>query len=49
MGLRVIVGDYTSGGVRTALTALLYLLAIVLFFMGSIALLTVPNILPAAT
>ena len=48
MGLRVIVGDYTSGGVRTALTALLYLLAIVLFFMGSIALLTVPNILPTA-
>jgi succinate dehydrogenase / fumarate reductase membrane anchor subunit len=49
MGLRTIVGDYTRGGVRTALTMLLYLIAIVLFFMGTIALVTVPNVLPAAT
>jgi succinate dehydrogenase / fumarate reductase membrane anchor subunit len=48
MGLRTIVGDYTRGGLRTALTMGLYLVAIVLFAMGSIALLTVPNILPAA-
>jgi succinate dehydrogenase / fumarate reductase membrane anchor subunit len=48
MGLRTIVQDYTRGGVRTALTMLLYLIAIVLFFMGTIALVTVPNVLPAA-
>ena len=46
MGLRIIVGDYTRGGVRTVLTMGLYLLAIVLFAMGTIALLTVPNVLP---
>jgi succinate dehydrogenase / fumarate reductase, membrane anchor subunit len=49
MGLRIIVGDYTRGGVRTVLTMALYLLAIVLFVMGSIALLTVPHILPGQT
>jgi succinate dehydrogenase / fumarate reductase membrane anchor subunit len=49
MGLRIIVGDYTRGGVRTVLTMALYLLAIVLFAMGTIALVTVPNVLPAAT
>jgi succinate dehydrogenase / fumarate reductase membrane anchor subunit len=48
MGLRIIVGDYTRGGVRTVLTMGLYLLAIVIFAMGSIALLTVPSILPKA-
>ena len=48
MGLRIIVGDYTRGGVRTVLTMGLYLLAIVIFFMGTIALLTVPDFLPKA-
>ena len=48
MGLRIIVGDYTRGGVRTVLTMGLYLLAIVIFAMGTIALLTVPNFLPKA-
>jgi succinate dehydrogenase / fumarate reductase membrane anchor subunit len=48
MGLRTIVGDYTRGGVRTALTMLLYLIAIVLFFMGTIALVTAPRILPGS-
>ena len=46
MGLRIIVGDYTRGGLRTVLTMGLYLLAIVIFAMGTIALLTVPRILP---
>lgn len=46
MGLRIIVGDYTRGGVRTVLTMGLYLLAIVIFFMGTIALVTVPDFLP---
>ena len=49
MGLRIIVGDYTRGGVRTVLTMGLYLLAIVIFAMGTIALLTVPDFLPKPT
>jgi succinate dehydrogenase / fumarate reductase membrane anchor subunit len=49
MGLRIIVGDYTRGGLRTAITMVLYLLAIVLFFMGTIAMITVPAILPGQT
>jgi succinate dehydrogenase / fumarate reductase membrane anchor subunit len=49
MGLRTIVGDYTRGNVRTLITMSLYALAIVLFAMGSIALLTVPRILPPAS
>ncbi|HET7029351.1 MAG TPA: hypothetical protein VFI34_02480 [Candidatus Limnocylindrales bacterium] len=48
MGLRTIVGDYTRGGLRTTLTMGLYLIAIVLFFMGTIAIIAVPNVLPAA-
>ena len=46
MGLRVIVGDYTRGGLRTVLTMALYLIAIVLFFMGTVVLVSVPRVLP---
>ena len=49
MGLRTIVHDYTRGGLRTTMTMALYLMAIVLFVMGSIVLLSVPNLLPKAT
>ena len=42
MGLRTVVGDYTSGGVRTGLTMALYLGAIVLFAMGTIVVATLP-------
>ncbi|MEO5940810.1 MAG: succinate dehydrogenase [Candidatus Limnocylindrales bacterium] len=50
MGLRTIVGDYTRGGLRTVLTMGLYLLAITLFLMGTIALLTAKSVgLPVAT
>jgi succinate dehydrogenase membrane anchor subunit len=49
MGLRTIVGDYTHGSIRTAITMVLYVLAIVLFAMGSIVLLTVPRVLPPTT
>jgi succinate dehydrogenase hydrophobic anchor subunit len=48
MGLRVIVLDYTRGGTRTVLTMGLYLIGIVIFFMGTIALVTAPRVLPAA-
>ena len=42
MGLRMVVQDYTKGSVRTALTALLYLGAVVLFAMGSFAVALLP-------
>ncbi len=42
MGLRMVVQDYTKGSVRTALTGLLYLGAVVLFAMGSFAVALLP-------
>ena len=42
MGLRTVVGDYTRGGVRTAITMGLYLGAIILFALGTIVLVTLP-------
>ena len=48
MGLRTVVQDYTRGGLRTTITMALYLMAIVLFVMGSIVLLTIPSLLPKA-
>ncbi len=40
MGMRTVVQDYTSGGLRMALTLLLYMGAIVIFAMGTIAVAT---------
>ena len=40
MGLRTVVQDYTKGGLRTALTMALYVGAIVVFAMGTIAVAT---------
>ena len=40
MGMRTVVGDYTKGGVRTVLTMALYIGALVLFAMGTIAVMT---------
>ncbi|MEA2519673.1 MAG: succinate dehydrogenase / fumarate reductase, rane anchor subunit [Chloroflexota bacterium] len=48
MGLRTIVGDYARGGLRTLLTMALYLIAIALFLMGTVALIAVDRIVPAA-
>ena len=48
MGMRTVVQDYTSGGLRTLLTMLLYLLAIALFAMGTIVVVTLPMPGPAA-
>jgi succinate dehydrogenase / fumarate reductase membrane anchor subunit len=42
MGVRTVVGDYTRGGVRTALTMGLYALALVLFAMGTMVVATLP-------
>ena len=42
MGVRTVVGDYTRGGIRTALTMGLYGLALVLFAMGTMAVASLP-------
>lgn len=41
MGMRTVINDYTRGGVRMALTMLLYIVALVLFAMGTFAVATV--------
>ena len=42
MGMRVVVGDYTRGGLRMALMAGLYLSALVLFVLGTAVVMTLP-------
>ena len=42
MGLRIVIGDYTSGRLRFFLTMLLYVGAIVIFALGTIAVATFP-------
>jgi succinate dehydrogenase / fumarate reductase membrane anchor subunit len=42
MGVRTVVGDYTRGGLRMALTTGLYVLALVLFAMGTMVVATLP-------
>jgi len=46
MGVRTIVQDYTRGGLRMLTTMVLYVLAIGLFLMGSVVLITAPRVLP---
>jgi len=46
MGMRIVVGDYTNGGARIALTTGLYVLAALLFVMGTIVVMTLPNVIP---
>ena len=48
MGMRIIVVDYTRGGTRTVLITSLYLLAIVLFVLGTMVVMTLPNPVPPA-
>lgn len=43
MGMRIVVHDYTRGSLRMALTMLLYLGAILIFAMGTMALVTFPD------
>ena len=40
MGVRTVIGDYTSGGVRSVLTLLLYLVGLLLLAMGSMVVFT---------
>jgi succinate dehydrogenase / fumarate reductase membrane anchor subunit len=46
MGVRTVIADYTSGGARTALTIGLYLLAIGLFVIGTVVVMTLPTVVP---
>ncbi len=46
MGMRIVVGDYTRGGARTLALSLLYMLAIVLFVIGTLVVMTLPNVVP---
>lgn len=46
MGVRTVLGDYTSGGARRALTVGLYLLAIGLFVIGTAVVMTLPTVVP---
>jgi succinate dehydrogenase hydrophobic anchor subunit len=49
MGMRVVIGDLTSGGRRTALLSVLYVLAVILFAIGTIVVMTLPaaRVVPA--
>lgn len=47
MGMRIVIGDMTRGGVRTVLLSGLYLLAVLLFVIGSVVVMTLPNVVPA--
>jgi succinate dehydrogenase hydrophobic anchor subunit len=42
MGVRIVIHDYTSGGLRTLLTMVLYLLAFVIYALGTMVLVTLP-------
>ncbi len=43
MGVRTVVHDYTKGSTRMVLTMLIYLLAFLIFAMGTMALVTFPD------
>jgi succinate dehydrogenase hydrophobic anchor subunit len=49
MGVRTVVHDYTKGPARMVLTMGLYLLAFVIFAMGTIALVTFPDAVKVAS
>lgn len=49
MGMRVVVGDMLGGTARTVVMWVLYALAVALFLMGTQVVLTLPNIVPAAS
>ena len=42
MGMRTVIGDYTSGGLRNVLMVLLYLVGLLLLAMGSMVVFTLP-------
>jgi succinate dehydrogenase / fumarate reductase, membrane anchor subunit len=42
LGMRTVLSDYLKGGARTAVLMALYLLALILFVMGTIAVMSMP-------
>jgi succinate dehydrogenase / fumarate reductase membrane anchor subunit len=48
VGMRTVIADYTKGGLRTLLLSGLYILAVLLFVLGTIVVMTLPNPVPAA-
>ena len=42
MGVRTVIGDYSSGGVRSVLTIVLYLVGLLLLAMGTMVVFTLP-------
>ena len=46
MGMRTVVSDYTRGGLRSVLLGGLYLLGLVIFVLGTIVVMTLPNPVP---
>ena len=49
MGMRTVVHDYTRGSTRMVLTMLLYLVAFLIFAMGTIGLVTFPDAVKVAS
>ena len=47
VGMRIVVGDVTGGPVRRVLLWALYALAILLFVLGTIVVVSLPNVVPA--
>jgi succinate dehydrogenase / fumarate reductase membrane anchor subunit len=47
MGMRTVVSDYTRGVLRRGLLLVLYVLGILLFVLGTIVVMTLPNVVPA--
>ena len=43
MGMRTVVADYTRGGARTLVMTTLYLLAVFLFVIGTLVVMTLPT------
>jgi succinate dehydrogenase hydrophobic anchor subunit len=46
MGMRVVVGDYTRGALKTVLTMALYIGALVIFALGTMVVATLPFPVP---
>ncbi len=46
LGVRTVVADYSRGGTRTIVMMGLYLVAIILFVIGTSVVLTLPGIVP---
>lgn len=50
IGMRIVIGDMTKGGMRTFLLSSIYILAVLLFVLGTIVVMTLPaaDVIPAS-